>query len=467
MSGAWHTGSSANGQKLAVIDRRELHEAIVRASATAFRSGVPAVRLDGLAALDASNRLVMVDRSQARRESLKARLAEERRIAKRLRLRAAGEEDGGVADEYRDDAREHTLAAKVLETELAQAESAQRELSLPERFSGEVEFLLAGIRALLDPSGAVDRDVAEALDKVLDNLQVWEASDHRIAFSFNWLIPANGTVARFGPITGSVDRLGRLMTPAERGSIEAGGIDRRTRRVLVHELGKSGLNYAIARAVSICPFPQLAEALLGGEPNWPGVDDEFDHHEFNEYLRQRYDSLIGWAKGVYCQTNPKRQALADVVAAMGGEARVDQVRVVARELGVKDTDLLPMTLPRIRATTPTWEPSVRRLGVWDCSTTVEANSMASIWCGTCNAPATAVVRVPEVPGSLLCRTCCRSPFEPERVFPSVYLNLALVPTAIPEELLERAKNLATGTIKKGRAAWNERQAAEAAFALRS
>jgi len=320
--------------------------------------------------------------------------------------------------------------------------------------------LLMAVRSLLDPSGTVGRDEAEALDKVLDDLQLREVGDDRIEFSFNWLIPADGTVARFGPITGTIQRRGRVLTPAERSQLEGGGRDRRDRRVLVHQLEKAGLSYDIARAVSVSPFAQLGEALLGGDPEWPGVPDGFDHHEFNEFLREKYRALPSWAKGVYCQTNPKRQALADAVAAFGGKARIDQLRVVTRVLGIKDTDLHPLTLPRVKPNTLIWEPSVSRVGIWSATTMADESYAESRWCSNCDASATAVVRVPEVPGSILCRECCTSPFDPSRVFPSVYVDLALPETEIPADALIKAKSLPIGTVKKGRASWLEKVRSE-------
>jgi hypothetical protein len=452
MSSPWHTGGSANGFKLGVVNRIELHRAIVEASAEAFAKGANAVGLDGLAALDAKGRLVLMDRSQARRNNLTARLADERRTAKRYRVLAAEEEDEDLAKDYGADAREHTVEARSLEAEIVRLESGRDQVRLADHFEGEVEYLLAGLSSLLDPSGTVDRDVASALDKVLDGLELRELDDDRLEFSLHWLVPAGGTVVRFGPVTGTIARRGRILTPAERATIYGGGVERRARRELIHRLQEAGFPDNVARAVSICPFPELAQALLGQEPRWVDVSAEFDHLAFNEYLRTQYKVLTRWAKGVYCQTNRKRQFLADVVAAFGGAARVDQLRVVTRALGIKDTDLLPLTLPREKNGAPVWEPSVRRLGEWSPATTVEANWVESHMCGICRKPATAVIRVPEIPGSVLCRMCRRSPFVPEIEFPWRYVDLALPETLIDDGRLQEALNLKVGTIKKGRAA---------------
>lgn len=452
MSSAWHTGSAANGFKLGVINRVDFHRAIVEATALAFREGICGIALDGLAALDAKNQLVVVDRSQIRLGSLKVRFVEERRLAKKLRSLAAKEKEADVADEYRADAREHTLAAKSLEREIGRLESDSHQTPLAAQFEGEVDYLLTALAALLDPAGTVDRDVAQGLDKVLDGLMLRELDDDRLEFSLNWLVPASGTVVRFGPVVGTVRRRGRVMTPAERSMINAGGIDRRIRRQLVHRLENAGFPYNVARAVSVSPFPELSQALLGGEPLWLDVSESFDHHAFNEHLRSSYEGLTAWAEGIYCQTNPKRQALADVVAAMSGEARVDQLRVITRALGIKDTDLLPLTLPKLKEGSPAWEPAARRRGVWQARTTVEANWVESILCATCGRPATAVVRVPEVPGALLCRTCHTSPFALEIEFPGRYVDLALPAVTIEESLLHSALDLKLRTIRKGGAA---------------
>ncbi len=449
MSGAWHTGSSADGHKLASLKRVELHRAIVEATARAFREGVEAAGADGLAALDARGRRVVVDRGEARRLALKERLEGERRIAKRLRDQVVRETDLDVARAYEMDARDHTLEVKRLEEEIARVGSHDVVPSLPDSFTGEVDFLLAGIESLLDPTGMVDREDAENLEGVMKDMRIEIIDEDWCEFTLFWQIPANGSVVNFGPVVGRVARQGRSMTPAERQVVERGGPSRVERRQLVHRLEQAGYPYSVARAVSIAPFPQLAEALLDGEPRWSDASDTFDHSTFNAHLRRVYRELQSWDAGTWCHTNPKRQQLADIVAALGGVARLDQLQHVARHFEIKDTDLHPLTLPRQKEGAPVWEPSIKRVGQWTAATTAEESLVESHVCPTCGEPATGVVRVPEVPGSMLCRKCVVSPFAPSLQFPRDYIGLALPHTVIPKELVARASHLPVGSRRKG------------------
>lgn len=449
MSGAWHTGSSADGHKIASLKRVDLHRAIAEATALAFRDGVEAAGADGLAALDAQGRRVIVDRSEARRLSLRERLDEERRIARRLRDQVVREVDPEVARAYETDARDHTLEVKRLEEELARVGSREVTPRLPDSFTGEVDFLLAGIESLLDPTGMVDREDAENLEAVLKDLRIEVVDEEWCEFSLYWQIPANGSVVNFGPISGRVPRQGRVMTPAERQVVEHGGPSRVERRKLVHRLEQAGYPYSVARAVSIAPFTQLAEVLLGGEPRWSDNPDSFDHGAFNAYLREVYGRLRSWDAGTWCHTNPKRQCLADIVAALGGSTRLDQLQHVAQFFGIKNSDLHPLSLPRLKEGTPIWEPSIKRVGPWTAATTAEGSLVESHLCPGCGRAATAVVRVPEVPGSMLCRACAVSPFLPSLQFPLSYLELALPETSIPDELLTEALRMKSGSRRKG------------------
>ncbi|HEV7788281.1 MAG TPA: hypothetical protein VGP05_04655, partial [Pseudonocardia sp.] len=266
------------------------------------------------------------------------------------------------------------------------------------------------------------------------------------------LVPADGRVLRLGPFGGRVPRRGRTLTPAEWQRLRTGAGRPAGRRGVIHALGKAGFPEHLARAASLAPDGHLARVLLGQDVEWPDVPAGFDHDRFNRHLRQQWGAHPGWAKGVYCQTNTKRQALTDLVAALGGFARADQLRAVFPDLGIKNADLLPMTLTR-RARNPAtadWPPSVERVGQWSAAGKAHEHAVCSILCPGCGQPATAVVRVLEVPGALLCRRCLIAPARPDLRFPPIYATLALPPTAIAPALVTRALATQIGTVTKGR-----------------
>jgi hypothetical protein len=187
---------------------------------------------------------------------------------------------------------------------------------------------------------------------------------------------------------------------------------------------------------SKCPWPDLGDALTGAEPDWgtpqrPG----FDPHRFNKHLRASYSADVVWGRRNYSNTNPQRQALVDLTAAMGGTVRTDQVAAAADRLGLKRTDASRCSILIVESNTPPWPPAVARSGPWAPEPTAGHNALVSIRCPACGDPATAVVRVLEVPDALLCKQCLIAPGLPGLVFPACYLDLALPPKPIGPALL--------------------------------
>lgn len=200
----------------------------------------------------------------------------------------------------------------------------------------------------------------------------------------------------------------------------------------------------------MAPGPHLVAALLGEDVRWPDCEPGFDHLGFAAHLRETWTALQAWSGGVYAHTAPKRQILADLVAALGGHASLAQLHHVVADVGLKPTDLYPMTLPRpSNGGQPPWPPTVDRVGTWSAGTLAEHSHLTSPRCPRCGQPATAVVRVPEVPTALLCRGCRVMPGHPDLVFPPLYLDLALPPITIPDDLVHRAHDLPTRVTHKG------------------
>jgi len=197
------------------------------------------------------------------------------------------------------------------------------------------------------------------------------------------------------------------------------------------------------------PTGLITRVLLGEEVKWPGCPDHFDHEGFNRHVRESWPSDLRWAAGVYAQTNPKRQALADVVAALGGQARMDQMLVFGEAYKFNGNAVYVMSQPYYGRGQTCWPATVQRTGDWTSATSASASTMRSPLCPICRQPATAVIRVPEVPEAILCRTCRVMPGRPELVFPPQYLDLALPPTLIPAELIVRARLLPPGLVRRG------------------
>jgi hypothetical protein len=427
-----HFGGLADGANVATIDMKALHQDMLARFAEGCRTGIAIELLDGFRASQSLDSMVTFNARRERIEHLRRRRRESLESARQARKLAAEEKEQRDRLLYRQDARAHTDKAERLQEDIRRLETAIDDVTVPDSFDGEVEFLLRGLSALFtSEDGRVDAEAAGALKTVLREPRLW-VEGNLLCWRASLEVPADGKVFVLGPFTGSVDARGRILTPAESADLGAAGGSGHRRRALIHRLHQAGYPDHLARAASLAPGGYLPRVLLGEKVKWPDCPRTFDHREFNEYLRCTWGAHPGWAKGVYCQTNASRQALADIVAAFGGTATLPQIRPVIDALRIAPNHAYYMTQERTKSgkSVPPWPATITRTNHWSANRTDPPSAMASIVCPTCDRPATAVVRVLEVPDALLCRICRVMPSRPEFVFPPLYVAMALPPTQL-------------------------------------
>ena len=417
------------GSKVAVVDQRALHRSIVAGVADGLRHGVPVDVLDGYAAHMSLHQLVIVNDRSARVEHLTRERDHARDLAKRARALATSEPDDEVAADYRADARTHAARARSLDEQITAITTAQSTPQVPPVFTGEVEYLITGLTALLAADGKMTREQRAAWRTVVHAFRVIP-DGAALRWELELLVPAEGQVMVLGPFTGTVPARGKVLSPAEQARLGAPQASGQRRRERIHALLEAGYPLHLARCATLAPTDHLARALLGEDVTWPDCPPAFDHDAFTTHVRTVWGAHPGWGKGVYLQTAPKRQALADLLAALGGSATIADLDPHLPALGLVRNDLYALSLPRLmrHPSTPAWPPTVERDGVWSAGTKASHSRLVSPRCGVCGEPATAVVRVPEVPDALLCRSCRVMPSRPDLVFPPLYLDLALPPT---------------------------------------
>jgi hypothetical protein len=448
MSRGRHGAGLHDGVKVTNIRMDDLHHDIVRGVASALRHGVPATLLDGHASHRSLSSLVVVNQRRERIERLKGDLNVARRMARNCRDLAAQETDEQARQDYTEDVRRHTQRASAITREIEQLEEPSAKAAMPRTFDGEVGYILTGMSTLLTPHGRVSKEERQALRHVVRDFEL-VPGDGYVGWSLSLLLPAQERVLTLGPITGRVAVTGRTATPAELNARRVSAGAPAARRAVIHQLMGVGYPERIARSATLEPSGLLARVLLGEDVVWPGCEPAFDHGAFNAHLRASWPTDLAWASGVYVQTNPKRQALADVVAALGGEARLDQVRVFEELYQFAGNAIYVMTLPFYGRGNTCWPPTVERGGDWTAATGAWQSTLHNTLCALCGEPATAVVRVPEVPDALLCRSCRVMPSCPDLTFPRQYLDLALPVIEIPRDLLHSAIALPTGLRRKG------------------
>lgn len=435
-----HRGGLADGAQICGFDIGGLHSDMLATFSRFLRSGIPVSILDGYSAYSNFSGISLVNERRIGIDYHTKELKRTRLRARNLRLLAADESDEVARRDYQMDVRRETERCRAIEAEIARFEN-QASLPTPPKFDTEVGFLLAGLGALVSsPDGRVQSSSATALHSVLHDFHLEQVGD-RVRWSAGLLLPANGQVLVAGPFTGSVASIGRRKSPAEQAAVGESLGAGLLRRPFVDKLQKVGYPYHLARTASLAPGGFIPRILLGEEVIWPDCPETFDHGKFNAHLRSIWESHPLWAKAVYCWNNPKRQALADIVAILGGQVNKIQITDLLEASGISNEELNNMTFGGLirREGVPFWPPAVRRVGIWGSARTRSPKEMVGRICGLCHQTATAVVRVPEVTEALLCRTCRVMPGHPDLVFPPYYLDLALPPTELDMVLVDRAK----------------------------
>jgi len=417
--------NAPDGLRVARVEKLTLQRSIVDRLATALRDGVPAHKIDGLQAIRNVQQLQFIEANQSRVDSLKSQIQE---AARRASVQLQLIEDCQTAEEarvVREIARKHLATKSQLESELKSLENAKDDGELERHFTGEVDYLLAGLTALADPSAVVSADAAHAVRTVLRDFQI-DVTESEAHWSVKLLIPYDDGVAELGPITGAVPLKGTPTPVAYRKLAPKAGTRARNRQRARESLRKAGYSQLAADVAAMAPQRQLVRTLLNESVGWTDVPERFDADAFNEHLRHTYAHLRDWGRTRYLVTTKSRQAIINAITKQGGTVTLHEAKQIAKTVGISRSSLDAMLDGRKSGSGRLLPPFLKREGRWTTHPNTSKTAYVScIRCPLCDEPATAVVMVPEVPGALLCRSCCVPPAQPNLVFPRIYVDLAL------------------------------------------
>lgn len=415
-----------NGRVIATIDEDEIHSSILAAVAEGLESGVLAERLDMPARVASLTGTTRVDRIGARMEVLKEqRVYLEREIAGAIHASTRTVDTANVdallerATELRQDLARLDESLRHLET--------QRALPPPplETFETDGDVILSALSMLRCPDGAVSPEARHALAQVLTDFRL-EVRHAEIEWQAFLMLPQDDYEVRLGPFTGTVPRHGRILPEAllNDPTVDVGlgerisGFEARLR--------EQGMPHLAAKCAARAPQGLLPRILLGEEVIWPDCQDDFDHAEFNDYLRECWTDPA-WSGRQYVRTHRPRQLLTDIVASAGGRIDLESALKAGEGQGLKyqQVQYIMRGSHEANDVTREWVPPVMREGEWGCTSAMREHFLLSRMCWSCGEPATAVVRVLEVPGDLMCRSCNTAVDLPGRVFPPLYVAMAL------------------------------------------
>lgn len=457
----------------------ELHRSVFEAFVAAFECGVDARRVDALVTYRSVAGTVTV-RREDQKLTLERDIAEATAAAKQARKLAlkwsarSVEEDDEFAresDRYAETAFNNGQRIARLQAQLKVHEAAPEpaDLPLPDAFETDADLVVAVLRRLarcafqLTPSECAD--VQEVMQ-----LHWIEERTEGFRWSASLLLPYDGHVLSLGPVEGTVQATGLP-------SLHAAGLAQREnavgqRKAVRYRAQQSGVSVKVGRLLALGDeyLPRLSETVLGlvaGQGPQAGTPDEWADEAFLGLLEETYGcGDLRWNPGIFLRPSPKRQALTDVVAAAGGCMTGEEFKLVAEMVGLRYRDLHSFTLSPTRGRELPWLPSVTRDGSWAKSTDAQQSLLRSVFCPDCALPATGVLRVPEVIGSLVCRRCRRLPARAAARLPVDYLDLLLPETAglgpVTERLRlfrsERREDLEVAAVVPGR--WHSRYSDE-------
>lgn len=425
------TPSTMNGRVIATVDLDEIHTSILGSIATGLESGVLAERLEMPSRVASLTGTTRVDRIAARIEVFQAecdRLSRE--IEGALRAASRSEDQENV-DRLLERASELRREVAKVKSDISKLQ-AERQLPPPplETFETDADLILSALSMLTCPDGVVSPQARVALSHVLTDFQL-SLRETEVDWQAFLMLPHKDYEVRLGPFQGTVLRRGRILPEALANDPTVDvGFGQRIGELEVR-LRAQGFPKPAAKCAARAPQSLLPRALLGETVEWPGCEEDFDHGEFNEYLRKCWKKPA-WSGMQYVRTHPPRQLLTDIVANAGGRIDLESALELGRSHELVRKQVLYITRgPNWpNDVTREWVPPVLREGTWGCTTTAKEHFLLSRLCWSCGEPATAVVRVLEVPGDLMCRSCNAAVDLPGQTFPPLYVAMAL-PQAYP------------------------------------
>jgi hypothetical protein len=406
---------SQDAQRHARLNRRELHTNMFERICEVLTTGVDVTVLAGVHEWSTFTGDATDQERLSRAARLKRLAAESNADGARLTRRAGALDDDAVAELLLSDARKAFAERDRLQAEL-ESLSAPQAIDAVEQghFDVPVDALVTALTVLASPDSAtVDRESAMALRSIVQEL-TFTVVGERVLWALTLLLPAtDGRTLAIGPVTGSVpNRPSRRPTSRDRGSMLPGfgGVQAQQLAGVALELRETGLPRALADIASHHPletFPAHMLAELAGEEA-PGWDRAFAAHiravysdAASAWTRQRVQSDSGfWQVFI--------DALSDGPLTMQDLIGADRY---AKSALLRAVGELPC---RIEGQLTVLDITPRE-GYWHGPRILSLKS-----CPHCGRTLDLVLRLPEVPGGVICSTCRRSPLS-LLVFPVEYL----------------------------------------------
>lgn len=438
------TDRGPTGQRLASIRPAELHEAIVRSAVTALREGAPTELADGLEFWRMSDLGARVVDIRSRRiEALASELSEAKLAYEGARRNSNAATTERMREDFFTDAEAEGHRIDELERELRRAEEESSDLVAPARFDSDCDFLAHALSALVHFGEHAPPGVAEALSQVVRFTRftpVHSVDPPQLEIEYHLLLPADGKVAKFGPITCTVTNLAYRNTLRDNGDAQrarallherlgdspdtehdtpAGHAVQAMTERLMSQLGWSRLAGRTLATSGLQPLYAIASNLLWGDEIPADLDPTYV-----DLVRSTYSNpQFRWNGRHHALDCRLRQLCVDATIEEGGVIKMADLEARLEDTNVDDIRITIFSRDQQLGQAPVWRPCLERRGDWIQQHPKSGRSLAAVACPHCGRWASWVVRTPETPGCLLCPDCRRMPVTDSPTFPEVYLRL--------------------------------------------
>lgn len=432
--------------RVASILPADLHRSIAENAVAALRTGIPVQLLDGHVAsgplLPGRGR----NRRRDRVEHLDEQIATLEKIIRNARRNANTTDDDEVAQSFLADAED-------AQERLRKAREAQAELELqtdngkiPSAFESGADYLAHALARLACCEKKGSPELNEPISRVVKFTSIDTSEPGWATLGFELLVPADGRVARLGPIYAKVvnhayrNTLRKNLEPDDNRhllidwAIAHGLTDRlqhkspdrileEIRAALVAR-GHSPLGAGLLLRSGLEPIYRIIGQTLWKEPLPADLDPGYAAHIVRTYTSADFS----WTMREHSIDCTERQTLIDIVWKFGGLANLGEVEalIVGTSLSRQRVTVLSRTQQVGHA--PAWLGCLRRSGNWANKAAAFKKILHVVDCPHCGGHARHAVRTPETPGGLLCPDCRRTPDLDSPVFPPVYLATSRKPS---------------------------------------
>jgi hypothetical protein len=197
----WNSNVDGNLERIATINRIELHKSIANGVASAVANGLPA-KLD-VGRLHSQSEFLPVDSNTSHLRELRRQLCEAEKQRARAHRNARQACDDKASQFFVDDVKRYAAEIRQLTDEIAECDRAKAKPVLGSTFETNASMMAYAMSALANTERLGDQALRQALRTVISD-EPKTFKDKCVTWSLNLELPHPEGTILLGPITGTV-----------------------------------------------------------------------------------------------------------------------------------------------------------------------------------------------------------------------------------------------------------------------